>query len=171
MALLSDLINPKLRYSKKFGFLKWSRPNPLLTPIVLYSIFIVFMLMIYVYYPMKTNKIDENLEESKIQMIPNLNAEEILTNAFSKADSNGDTKLTLQELARYINAKIRDHIENAIETNPLDFSIIDVSPKDGLINWDEYQRYFLRLKGYSSEFQEGKSSYSKLKRHLKGMDL
>lgn len=164
MFFLTDLINPKLKYSKKCG------PGSLFTPVFLYFVFISFMLMIYVFYPMSSNKIRENSEEPKIQEVQKFEIEQLLTNAFYKADLNGDSKLALQELARYIHAMIQDHIDGAIKTNPLEFTEVDVSPKDGLINWDEYQRYYLRTKGYSGDFLEGKPGYSKLNRRLKGKE-
>lgn len=94
--------------------------------------------------------------------------ETLFFNFFLRADLDGDSKLTIQELGRFINSKIRDHIDDAIRTNPLHFAEMDVSPKDGLISWNEYERYFLKSNGYSNDFQEGKSSYIKLERSVKG---
>lgn len=69
-----------------------------------------------------------------------------------RADLNGDQLLTLQELARFINGRIRDHIELSIRNNPLLFSEIDRSPRNGLITWDEYNSYFLKTLGYDEKF-------------------
>lgn len=73
---------------------------------------------------------------------------------FYRADLNGDNILSLQELARYINRRIRDHIETSIRNNPILFSEIDRSPPNGLITWDEYYTYFLRQLGYDDAFIE-----------------
>lgn len=56
--------------------------------------------------------------------------------------------MTLQELAKYINGKIRDHIDISIRNNPILFSEIDVAPRNGLITWDEYYGYFLKKNDY-----------------------
>lgn len=69
-----------------------------------------------------------------------------------RADLNGDSLLTLQELARFINGRIRDHIELSIKNNPIFFSKIDRSPRNGLITWDEYYSYFLKTLGYDDKF-------------------
>lgn len=71
-----------------------------------------------------------------------------------RADWNDDSLLTLQELAKFINLRICDHIEKAIRSNPIVFSEIDKSPRNGLITWDEYYSYFLKTRGYSDEFVE-----------------
>lgn len=171
MFFLIDSVGPKLRNTKKLKFFKCdtSTRGLLISPIFLYFVFISLMLTIYVLYPMNSGRVAKDLgEEPKMRKIQTLEVEQMLTDAFNKADLNRDFKLTLQEVARYINAKIRDHIEDAIQVNPLDFAEIDISPKDGLISWEEYQGYFLKTKGYSGDFQEGNPSYGKLNRKLKG---
>lgn len=55
-------------------------------------------------------------------------------------------------MARYINRRIRDHIEESIHSNPIVFSQIDQSPRNGLITWDEYYTYFLKSLGYDDAF-------------------
>lgn len=62
--------------------------------------------------------------------------------------------LDIQELARYINKRVREHIQFAIRTNPLNFAKVDVAPRDGLVSWDEYHAYFLREKGVPQAFIE-----------------
>lgn len=69
-----------------------------------------------------------------------------------RADLNEDALLTLQELARYINRRIRDHIESSIHNNPIVFSQIDQAPPNGLVTWDEYYTYVLRQLGYDNAF-------------------
>lgn len=71
---------------------------------------------------------------------------------YFRADLNGDSKLTIQELAKLINQRIRSHIEASIRNNPLLFSEIDRAPRNGLITWDEYYAYFLKALGYDDHF-------------------
>lgn len=70
----------------------------------------------------------------------------------SRADLNEDGLLSLQELARFINRRIRDHIETSIRNNPYLFSQIDQSPRNGLVTWDEYYTHFLKTLGYDDNF-------------------
>lgn len=64
-----------------------------------------------------------------------------------RVDKNHDGQLTIQELAMYLNKKINEHIEEAIQLNPREFRRVDVSPADGLITWEEYHRFFLKEHG------------------------
>lgn len=57
-------------------------------------------------------------------------------------------------MARYINKRVRDHIQHSIRTNPVNFAKIDVAPRDGLVSWDEYHAYFLREKGLPQGYIE-----------------
>lgn len=68
-----------------------------------------------------------------------------------RSDLNGDSLLTIQELARYINRRIREHINDSIRNNPFHFSEIDRSPRNGLITWDEYVAHFLRTHGFDEQ--------------------
>lgn len=70
----------------------------------------------------------------------------------SRADLNKDSTLTVQELARYINGRVRDHVDMAIKTNPMNFAAIDVSPRDGLVTWDEYHSFFLKSRGLDDDY-------------------
>uniref|UniRef100_A0A182QP99 EF-hand domain-containing protein n=1 Tax=Anopheles farauti TaxID=69004 RepID=A0A182QP99_9DIPT len=90
-----------------------------------------------------------------------------LSEAFTKADTNGDKHLTVQELAKYINLKIREHIDEAIRTNPTMFVEIDHKPRDGLVSWDEYQSYWLRTKGIQGDSHMKKNVFDKLDRKIK----
>lgn len=60
--------------------------------------------------------------------------------------------LTIQELAKLINQRIRSHIEASICDNPMLFSEIDRAPRNGLITWDEYYSYFLKNLGIKEQF-------------------
>lgn len=90
-----------------------------------------------------------------------------------RADTNRDSQLNIEELARYINKQIRDHIETAIRTNPMRFAEIDVQPRDGLVSWDEYHSYFLRKKGLPSSYVDDhvESKHEGLDRTAKGMSI
>uniref|UniRef100_A0A182J788 EF-hand domain-containing protein n=1 Tax=Anopheles atroparvus TaxID=41427 RepID=A0A182J788_ANOAO len=90
-----------------------------------------------------------------------------LTAAFTKADTNGDKQLAVQELAKYINFKIREHIDNAIRNNPIMFVEIDHKPRDGLVSWEEYESYWLRDKGIQGDSHMKKVAFEKLDRKVK----
>uniref|UniRef100_A0A182T9V9 EF-hand domain-containing protein n=1 Tax=Anopheles maculatus TaxID=74869 RepID=A0A182T9V9_9DIPT len=90
-----------------------------------------------------------------------------LSAAFAKADTNGDKHLTVQELAKFINFKIREHIDEAIRTNPIMFVELDHKPRDGLVSWDEYQSYWLRENGIQGDSHMKKSMFDKLDRKVK----
>lgn len=65
---------------------------------------------------------------------------------------DGNAFLSLQELARYINRRIRNHIEASIRNNPIQFSEIDQAPRNGLVTWDEYYAFFLKSLGFDDAF-------------------
>ncbi|XP_055638848.1 45 kDa calcium-binding protein [Toxorhynchites rutilus septentrionalis] len=129
---------------------RWST----ILPILFYLMFIICILMLA--FPMGTrdeingkrsktpNEFDNSLDVVAKDIDQNTIHE--LTNAFDKADTNDNKYLTMQELAKYINFKIRDHIDYAIRSNPTIFVDIDQKPRDGLVSWDEYQSYALRDK-------------------------
>ena len=73
----------------------------------------------------------------------------------------------MQELAKFINFKIREHIDEAIRTNPIMFVEIDHKPRDGLVSWDEYQGYWLRGQGIQGDSHMKKSAFDKLDRKVK----
>lgn len=81
--------------------------------------------------------------------------------------------LSLQELARYINRRIRKHIEASIRDNPIQFSQIDQAPRNGLVTWDEYYAHFLRTLGFNDAFiqQINHERDSKLDRKTKELLL
>ncbi|XP_062565890.1 45 kDa calcium-binding protein [Armigeres subalbatus] len=151
---------------------RWST----LLPVLIYLIFITCILMVA--FPAKSSNItteqkrgngdaEENGADSN-SVIYNVdkNAMQQLTNAFNKADTNKDKHLNLQELAKYINFKIRDHIDDAIRTNPTTFVEIDQKPRDGLVSWDEYQSHSLREKGIAESYMK-KSLFDTLDRKVR----
>lgn len=72
-------------------------------------------------------------------------------------------------MARFINRRIREHIEASIRNNPIQFSQIDQSPRNGLVTWDEYYTYFLKSLGYDDTFiqQIDRTRHSNLDRKTK----
>lgn len=90
---------------------------------------------------------------------------------YYSADLSRDKKLTIKELAIYINGQVRHHIDTGIKQNPVLFAEIDISPRDGLVTWDEYFTYFLKKYDIPKEqvldAKEG-VDYKKLKRKVKG---
>ncbi|XP_011185028.1 45 kDa calcium-binding protein [Zeugodacus cucurbitae] len=85
--------------------------------------------------------------ETVILAASSVNEKQILEKAFKRADRDGNSELTIQELGVYINQKILDHIEEAIQNNPREFQHVDKSPADGLITWEEYHTFFLKEHG------------------------
>lgn len=121
--------------------------------------------------PTTARRISDELEENGNNLdtvIYNVDeaATQELTEAFNKADINKDKSLSVQELAKYINFKIRDHIDTAIRTNPTTFVEIDLKPRDGLVSWEEYQLFTLREKGYNESYMK-KKNYNTLNRKVK----
>ncbi|XP_036229758.2 45 kDa calcium-binding protein [Bactrocera oleae] len=87
--------------------------------------------------------------ETVILAASSVNEKQILEKAFKRADRDGNSELTIQELGVYVNQKILDHIEEAIQNNPHEFQRVDKSPADGLITWEEYHSFFLKEHGMS----------------------
>lgn len=91
----------------------------------------------------------------------------------SRADLDANQLLDIQEVARFINARVREHIQSAIRSNPPNFARVDVAPRDGLVSWDEYHAHFLREKGVPAAFIEAhtEGNHVPLDRSAKGMDF
>lgn len=85
---------------------------------------------------------------------------------FSSADSDSDSMLTSSELAFFINQNIIKHVRIAKHSNHKLFLIVDISPKDGFLSWNEYQAYFLKRNGVQDEFTQSNGD----KRHRKLKD-
>ncbi|XP_036338366.1 uncharacterized protein LOC118747883 [Rhagoletis pomonella] len=85
--------------------------------------------------------------ETVILAASSVNEKQILEKVFKRADRDHNSQLTIQELAVYINQKIIDHIEEAIQNNPREFQRVDIAPADGLITWEEYHHFFLKEHG------------------------
>ncbi|XP_053696222.1 45 kDa calcium-binding protein [Sabethes cyaneus] len=139
-------------------------------PVLFYLLFITCILLIA--FPIgttktskKANKVEQDSLNSAMHHVDK-NVLLELTGAFNKADTNNDKHLTMQELAKYINYKIRDHIDNAIRNNPTTFVEIDQKPRDGLVSWDEYQTYAMRQKGLKEKHPQN-SPFDTLDRNVK----
>nr|CAD7424579.1 unnamed protein product [Timema monikensis] len=78
----------------------------------------------------------------------------LLENIFNKADTDHNKLLNIQELTVWINAKIQEHIHQALQENVGIFTGIDINPRNGLISWDEYHTYFLKQKGFANKYLE-----------------
>ncbi|XP_055606820.1 45 kDa calcium-binding protein [Uranotaenia lowii] len=153
---------------------RWST----LLPVLFYLVFITCILMIA--FPAnqsgedtkegrKKSHADRQDDDSSLNsVLENVSEERLqdLAEAFSKADTNGDKHLSIQELAKYINFKIRDHIDSAIRNNPTLFVEIDLKPRDGLVSWDEYQMFTLREKGIHESYMK-KKLFDTLDRKIK----
>lgn len=146
-----------------------------LLPVLFYLVFITCILMLA--FPAKsttgterkrsnTDTVENEDGANSVMYNVDKSAMRELTDAFNKADTNKDKHLNVQELAKYINFKIRDHIDNAIRTNPSTFVEIDHKPRDGLISWDEYQSYSFRQKGIAETYMK-KSLFDTLDRKVK----
>ncbi|OXU27859.1 hypothetical protein TSAR_005499 [Trichomalopsis sarcophagae] len=76
----------------------------------------------------------------------------LLENIFLKADVDADNSLDIRELAKWIHAKIIDHIDRAMKDNIGLFTAIDNNPRNGEVSWDEYHAHFLRSHGFSDSY-------------------
>ncbi|XP_068237144.1 45 kDa calcium-binding protein-like [Palaemon carinicauda] len=105
--------------------------------------------------------------------VPNVNMDvveqiRILTETFRKADTNGDGLLELTELSSWISSKIKEHLNLALKENFFMFTAIDLNPRNGMVSWEEYHRYFLKQHGYSDEYIEThKENHKGMPRELK----
>lgn len=87
-----------------------------------------------------------------------------------RADTNKDNKLDPKELSRWINIKIIQHISAAVRDNFGLFMQIDISPRNGVVSWDEYHAYFLRKRGFDNKYVENhdEKRHKGLQRSIKG---
>lgn len=160
-------------------------PASLFYPVLIYLLFII--LVINITFPLKSQTNTQHLEvldkkqnkeyvnhQGKGQpkaVIVSSSANDgtnLLKQTFKKADLDNDNQLNVHELARYINTQTRNHINTAIQTNPLVFAQIDKSPQDGLISWNEYHVHFLR-EHYIPADQIDANQHVKMDRKLKGI--
>lgn len=74
------------------------------------------------------------------------------------------------ELAHWIRRKIVEHISTAVSNNYGLFTLIDTSPRNGVITWKEYHTYFLKKRGFSDKYVESHDErrHKGLQRSIKG---
>ncbi|KAK7055020.1 45 kDa calcium-binding protein, partial [Halocaridina rubra] len=105
--------------------------------------------------------------------IPKIKSEEIeqikiLTETFRKADTNADGMIEITELTTWISSKIKEHLTLALRENFFMFTAIDQNPRNGVVSWDEYHRYFLKQHSYSDKYiDEHKENHKGMPRELK----
>ncbi|XP_063987372.1 45 kDa calcium-binding protein [Diachasmimorpha longicaudata] len=92
----------------------------------------------------------------------------LLEDVFRRADTDENQELSIQELSKWIHAKIIDHINRAMRENVGLFTAIDDDPRNGEISWEEYHAFFLRSHGFSEEYiSSHDKKHSQLPRSLK----
>lgn len=74
-------------------------------------------------------------------------ADSKLKDIFNKVDTDADGKMSLAEMEHWIQDKIRQHFDEALEENTHIFKHMDPDG-DGLIDWKEYYKHFLIAKNY-----------------------
>ncbi|XP_059620991.1 45 kDa calcium-binding protein [Phlebotomus argentipes] len=145
-----------LRMLRRCGMPRWSA---VLVPFLFYAIFIIVVLNLS--FPLKKATEDTTPDyvsvppkapETVILASADTDGTNLLRAAFRKADLDADGFLAIQELARYINTRVREHIQAAVRANPFAFAEIDVSPRDGLVTWEEYHAHFLKDHGLDEDY-------------------
>ncbi|XP_011881265.1 PREDICTED: 45 kDa calcium-binding protein [Vollenhovia emeryi] len=92
----------------------------------------------------------------------------LLEDIFRRADTDENQLLDIQELAKWIHAKITEHITRAMRENVGLFTAIDNNPRNGEVSWDEYHAYFLRTHGFSETYiNSHNKKHSEMPRALK----
>ncbi|XP_077276973.1 stromal cell derived factor mayday isoform X2 [Temnothorax americanus] len=92
----------------------------------------------------------------------------LLEDIFRRADTDENQLLDIQELAKWIHAKITEHITRAMRENVGLFTAIDNNPRNGEVSWDEYHAYFLRTHGFSETYVNSHNKkHSEMPRALK----
>lgn len=72
-----------------------------------------------------------NSNNKNVEMKKRENPRLLLENVFRKADTNENQELDIQELAKWIHAKITEHINRAMRDNVGLFTLIDNNPRNG----------------------------------------
>ncbi|XP_046419824.1 45 kDa calcium-binding protein [Neodiprion fabricii] len=95
---------------------------------------------------------DEKLIE-EVEKLENLQEpKDLLTEIFQRADTDENQLLDIRELAKWIHAKIKEHVNRAMTDNIGLFTAIDNNPRNGEVSWDEYHAHFLKTHGFSEEY-------------------
>ncbi|KAK2578006.1 hypothetical protein KPH14_008435 [Odynerus spinipes] len=99
--------------------------------------------------------LDRRDEESIREVVELENREDpksLLEDIFRRADTDENQLLDIQELAKWIHAKITDHISRAMRENVGLFTAIDNNPRNGEVSWEEYHAHFLRSHGFPESY-------------------
>ncbi|KYN11814.1 45 kDa calcium-binding protein, partial [Trachymyrmex cornetzi] len=99
--------------------------------------------------------IDRRRNDETIQIVEVENRQDprsLLEDIFRRADTDENELLDIQELAKWIHAKITEHITRAMRENVGLFTAIDNNPRNGEVSWEEYHAYFLRTHGFSETY-------------------
>ncbi|XP_067005126.1 45 kDa calcium-binding protein [Anabrus simplex] len=116
----------------------------------------------------KSAKINKDFVGSPQKVKSEDDPKDLLESIFHKADIDSNGLLSLVELADWINAKIQEHINQALQENFGLFTAIDTNPRNGMVSWEEYHNYFLLQKGLSKEYADNHDKKHKgLERSMK----
>ncbi|KAL6261224.1 hypothetical protein P5V15_008749 [Pogonomyrmex californicus] len=115
--------------------------------------------------------IDRRDDESIREVVEAENRQDprsLLEDIFRRADTDENQLLDIQELAKWIHAKITEHITRAMRENVGLFTAIDNNPRNGEVSWEEYHAYFLRTHGFSETYiNSHDKKHSEMPRTLK----
>ncbi|KYQ56791.1 45 kDa calcium-binding protein [Trachymyrmex zeteki] len=115
--------------------------------------------------------IDRRGNDETIQIVEVENRQDprsLLEDIFRRADTDENELLDIQELAKWIHAKITEHITRAMRENVGLFTAIDNNPRNGEVSWEEYHAYFLRTHGFSEAYiNSHDKKHSEMPRTLK----
>ncbi|XP_015592275.1 45 kDa calcium-binding protein [Cephus cinctus] len=95
---------------------------------------------------------DDNSIREVEQVENQENPQKLLEDTFQRADTDRNQLLDIQELAKWIHAKITEHINRAMRENIGLFTAIDNNPRNGEVSWEEYHAHFLRSHGFSDSY-------------------
>uniref|UniRef100_A0A1B0CV08 EF-hand domain-containing protein n=2 Tax=Lutzomyia longipalpis TaxID=7200 RepID=A0A1B0CV08_LUTLO len=135
---------------------RWSA---ILVPFLIYAIFIIVVLNFSFPHRKRTEEVTTDYvstvgkgPETIILASADTDGTNLLRSTFRKTDLDADGLLTIQELAKFINGRVREHIQAAVRANPFAFAEIDLSPRDGLVTWEEYHAHFLKEHGLDEDY-------------------
>ncbi|XP_075211432.1 stromal cell derived factor mayday isoform X1 [Lycorma delicatula] len=118
------------------------------------------------YYNFQNNNDFKTIEKFNKHKL--LSPPELLESIFLKVDKDNDGQLSIDEVSQYINLRTQEHIDSAMQENYGLFMSIDVDPRNGLVSWEEYHKYFLMQNGLSEDYaNKHVEKHSSLDRVLK----
>jgi len=75
----------------------------------------------------------------------------LLADVFHLADVNSDDELDLKELSKWIEAKVKEHLDEAIRENVYLFTAVDKN-RNGIVTWKEYHVNFMMDQGFDEKY-------------------